>query len=134
MIKSIAYVFLAACLLTQAACASNLDVASNTGFITDTSAASVAFRSLRVENGADGQPTVVKGQIHLTGHNPVRFGHVDYAVLDAQGRVREEGWVEHSGAIRLRQAHRPSRFSIELQQPLAQGEQVRLTYHTRSHS
>lgn len=134
MIKPVTHILLAACLLTQAACASAPDSTAGTAFITDTSAASVAFRSLRVEDGANGQPNVVKGQIFRTGHNPIRFGHVDYTVLDAQGRIREEGWVEHTAAIRLRQAHRPSRFSIELQQPLAQGEQVRLSYHTGSHS
>lgn len=97
-------------------------------FITDTHAAPVAFQSLRVE----GQ--TVKGQIRLTGRNPVRFGHVDYAVLDASGKVREEGWAEHSSAIRLRNTHRPALFTIDLRQPLARGEQVRLTYHTGSHS
>jgi hypothetical protein len=57
---------------------------------------------------------VVKGQIHLTGRDPVHVGQVDYAVLDARGKVRESGSVEHSAAIRLRNAHRPSLFSINL--------------------
>lgn len=120
-------------LLALTACASLSAAVTDTAFTTDTSAASVAFRSLRVENSNSGQPTVIKGQIHRTGHDPVRSGHVDYAVLDAQGKVREEGWVEHSSAIRLRNVHRPSLFNIDLQQPLAQGDQVKLTYHTSSH-
>lgn len=126
MFKRIFGVF--AILLSTSACAATpVDTASN--IITDTHAAAVAFRSLRVE----GQNTV-KGQVHRTGRDPVRFGHVDYAVLDAKGKVRESGWVEHSSAIRLRNAHRPSLFSIDLKQPLASGEWVRLTYHTDAHS
>ncbi|MBU0655643.1 MAG: hypothetical protein KJ914_11015 [Gammaproteobacteria bacterium] len=121
-------------LLSVAACANTSGPAAGTAFVTDTSAASVAFRSLRVESGSSGQASLVKGQLHRTGHEPVRFGHVDYVVRDAQGNVREEGWVEHSAAIRLRHAHRPSLFSINLKQPVTQGDQIQLTYHTSSHS
>lgn len=120
-------------LLTLTACTSLSAAMTDTTFIADTRAASVAFRSLRVENNASGQSTVIKGQIHRTGHGPVRFGHVDYTVLDAQGKIREKGWVEHSSAIRLRDAHRPSLFSIHLKQPLLQGEKIKLSYHTGSH-
>lgn len=133
MIKPATHLLAALLLLAMTACAVTPGSGSGTTFVTDTSAAAVAFRSLRVEKGADGQPTVVKGQVHLTGREPVRFGHVDYAVADAQGKVRETGWVDHSAAIRLRNTHRPSLFSINLKQPLVQGEQVRLTYHTGSH-
>ncbi|MEZ5451651.1 MAG: hypothetical protein R3E93_02355 [Thiothrix sp.] len=120
-------------LLGATACVATPHPSNDAMFITNTHAASVAFRSLRIENGTDGQPTVVKGQIHLTGRDPVYVGHVDYAVLEASGKVREQGWVEHTSAIRLRQAHRPSLFSINLQQPLAQGEKVQLTYHIGNH-
>lgn len=122
-------------LLSVAACANTSGpAAGTTAFVTDTSAASVAFRSLRVESGSSGQASVVKGQLHRTSHEPVRFGHVDYVVRDAQGNVREEGWVEHSAAIRLRHAHRPSLFSINMKRPVTQGDQIQLTYHTSSHS
>lgn len=96
-------------------------------FVTDTHAAPVAFQALRVE----GQ--TIKGQIRLTGREPVRFGHVDYAVLDVNGKPREQGWVEHSAAIRFRNTHRPALFSIDLKQPLAAGEKVMLTYHLDTH-
>ncbi|WML89658.1 hypothetical protein RCF98_11825 [Thiothrix lacustris] len=117
-------VFVAIALLLSASSCTVIptDTAGNR-FITDTHAASVAFRSLRVE----GQSTI-KGQIHRTGRNPVPFGHIGYAVLDASGKVREQGRVEHSAAIRLRNTHRPSLFSIELKQPLASGERVQLIY------
>ncbi len=120
-------------LLALTSCTSLSAAMTDTSFITDTHAASVAFRSLRVESNTSGQPTVIKGQIHRTGHDPVRFGHVDYAVLDTQGKIRETGWVEHSSAIRLRNVHRPSLFSINLKQPLLQGENIKLSYHTGSH-
>jgi hypothetical protein len=116
-------------MLGIAACSVNPATTADNVFITDTHAAAVTFRSLRVE----GQRTV-KGQIHLTGRNPVHFGHVDYAVLDANGKVREQGWVEHSSAIRLRHANWPSLFTINLKQPLADGERVQLVYHTGTHS
>ncbi len=118
------------------ACTTHPLVADNaeTLFTTNTQAAAVAFRSLRVENDANGAKTTIKGQIHRTGRNPVHFGHVDYTVLDANGKVRETGWVEHSAAIRLRNTHRPSLFSIGLKQPLVAGETVQLTYHTGSHA
>ncbi len=117
------------------ACTPHPLVADNaaTLFITNTQGAAVAFRSLRVESNANDAETTIKGQIHLTGRDPVHFGHVDYAVLDTNGTVREAGWVEHSSAIRLRNTHRPSLFSIRLKQPLAVGGKVQLTYHTGSH-
>ena len=117
------------------ACTTNPLVAKSaeTLFTTNTQAAAVAFRSMRFESGANGAKTTIKGQVHLTGRDPVHFGHVDYAVLDTNGKVREAGWVEHSSAIRLRNTHRPSLFSIGLKQPLTVGEKVQLTYHTGSH-
>lgn len=129
--------WLAATLLLpmMTACTTNLLVSDSTEalFTTDTRAASVAFRSLRIETGANGEKTQIKGQIHRTGREPVHFGHVDYAVLDASGKVREEGWVEHSSAIRLRSTHRPALFRIDLQQALKTGEKVKLTYHINRH-
>lgn len=121
-------------LLTVSACTSVPGNYNAENFITDTSHASVAFQSLRVEADASGQNTLVKGQIRRTGREPVHFGHVDYTVLNAQGAVREEGFTEHSAAIRLRDTYRPSLFNIHLKQPLQQGERIRLSYHTRSHS
>ncbi len=100
---------------------------TTTRFVTDTHAAPVAFQALRVE----GQ--TIKGQIHLTGREPVRFGHVDYAVLDVNGKTREQGWVEHSAAIRFRNTHRPALFSIDLQRPLVTNEKILLTYHLGEH-
>lgn len=100
----------------------------DTTFITQANGISVAFRSLRMESG-----TTIKGQLHRTGHEPVRTGHVDYAIIDANGSIREQGWVEHSSAIRMRHTNRPSRFSISLKQPLANGEKVRLSYHQGNH-
>lgn len=125
----------AALLPIMTACTTNPMVADSTEtlFTTDTQAAPVAFRALRAETGANGAQTQIKGQIHLTGREPVHFGHVDYAVLDTSGKVREAGWVEHSSAIRLRNTHRPSLFSIGLKQPLAAGEKVQLIYHTGNH-
>ncbi|MEB4590632.1 hypothetical protein VSS37_06555 [Candidatus Thiothrix sp. Deng01] len=120
-------------LLGASACATPPATGAGVTFATDASTAPVAFRSLRVENSADGQPNLIKGQIHLTRSEPVRLGHVDYTVLDAQGHPQENGWVEHSSAIRLRNAHRPSLFSIQLRQPLTRGETVRLSYHIGQH-
>lgn len=97
-------------------------------FITDTHAAPVVFRSLRV----DGQ--TVKGQVRRFSSEPVHFGHIDYAVTNAQGVITEQGRVEHSGGIRARQQRNPSLFRIALQQPLQTGDKVHLTYHIGSHS
>lgn len=133
MYKPAANVLALLWLLGASACATPPASGAGVTFATDANTAPVTFRSLRVENGADGQPNLIKGQIHLTRSEPVRFGHVDYTVLDAQGRPQENGWVEHSSAIRQRNAHRPSLFSIQLRQPLSAGERVRLTYHTGSH-
>lgn len=115
-------------LLGVAACTTQpLTHTAGSPFITDTQAAPIAFQSLRLE----GQ--TVKGQIRRIGREPVHFGHVDYAVLDARGEVREQGWVEHTAAIRQRQPRQPSLFSIHLQQPLTDGETVRLSYHIGKH-
>lgn len=118
----------AAILLGVSACSTPVAPTADGFFITDTSAAPVAFQSLRVE----GQ--TVRGQIRRVGRDPVHFGHVDYAVLDASGKVREQGQVEHTAAIRQRQPRQPSLFSIPLQRPLAAGEKVRLAYHVGKHS
>lgn len=112
------------------ACVSLPESAGEGIFMTDTQAAPVAFEALRLESGQ----TVIRGQVRLTGHEPVHFGHVDYAVLDRPGQVREQGWVEHSSAIRLRNTHRPALFTIRLQRAVGDGEKVRLTYHTGRHS
>lgn len=77
--------------------------------------------------------TINKGQIHRTGREPVRFGHVDYAVLDVNGKPREQGWVEHSAAIRFRNTHRPALFSIDSKRPLVANEKILLTYHLGEH-
>lgn len=118
----------ASVLLGVTACTTPVPHAADNTFMTDTQAAPVAFQSLRME----GQ--TVKGQIRRIGREPVHFGHVDYAVVDAGGTVREKGWVEHTAAIRQRQPRQPSLFSIHLQRPLAGGEKVRLSYHTGKHS
>ena len=113
-------------LLGMTACSVTPTTTADNVFITDTHAAAVAFRSLRVEE----QNRVVKGQIHRIGRDPVHFGQVDYAVLNARGKVLEAGSVEHSAAIRLRNVHRPSLFSINLKQPLQAGDKVKLDYAT----
>ncbi|HRJ53186.1 MAG TPA: hypothetical protein PLE99_10480 [Candidatus Thiothrix moscowensis] len=118
----------ASVLLGMTACATPVPDTANNTFITDTQSAPVAFQSLRME----GQ--MVKGQIRRLGREPVHFGHVDYAVVDSQGNIKETGWVEHSGAIRLRHPRTPSLFSIPLKQPLKTGERVQLTYHRKHHS
>lgn len=114
-------------LLGVTACATPVVKTADSLFITDTTAAPVAFQSLRLE----GQ--TLKGQIRRVGRDPVHFGHVDYAVLDASGKVREQGQVEHTAAIRQRQPRQPSLFSIPLKQPLTATEKVKLTYHTGTH-
>lgn len=86
----------------------------------------VAFQAVRLEGQS------VKGQIRLTGVQPVQ-GHVDYTVLDASGKPREQGTVEHTAATKLRHSNRPALFSINLQRPLAAGESVQLRYHTGLH-
>lgn len=101
--------------------------ATNVQISTDSNNHPVAFQALRSE----GQ--TVKGQIRLTGLQPVHFGHVDYRVVDAHGKVTAQGTVEHSAAIKLRNSHRPSLFSIYLPQPLASGDRVYLTYCSQTH-
>ncbi|OQX07435.1 MAG: hypothetical protein BWK73_28125 [Thiothrix lacustris] len=121
-------------LLAVSACTSVAGNYSKANFVTATgSNTSVAFESLRVEADKKGGNTLVKGQIRRIGREPIHFGYVDYAVLNAQGTVRESGFVGHSSAIRIRNIYRPSLFDIHLKQPLASGEKVRLSYQTGSH-
>lgn len=114
-------------MLGMTSCSIAPNTTADNVFITDTHAAAVVFRSLRVEE----QNSLIKGQIHRLGRDPIHFGQVDYAVLDTSGKVRESGSVEHSAAIRLRSVRRPSLFNITLKQPLQAGEKVKLSYTIR---
>ena len=108
--------------LSLVACTATPSVNTDSQFITDTAGASIAFQSLRVEG------TTVKGQIRSLSHEPIRNGHIEYAVISANGTVREQGQAEHGASLGLRHSKRNALFSIPLRAPLATGEKIKLTY------
>jgi hypothetical protein len=87
----------------------------------------VSFRSVRLEHDATGQH-VIKGQLHRLARAPVHFGHLDYAVVDQQGKTLETGQASYTSAIRLRHVYRPSYFSIAPNVELNQGDTVQLCW------
>jgi hypothetical protein len=104
------------------ACAETPSINSNSLFITDTAGASIAFQSLRIEGSS------VKGQIRRLSHEPIRSGHIEYAVISANGIIREQGQAEHGAGLGMRHSKRNALFSIPLHAPLATGEKIKLTY------
>ncbi|MDQ5768623.1 hypothetical protein [Thiothrix subterranea] len=84
------------------------------GISTD-GASTVAFQNVHLENTASGTSQIC-GNLERIGRDPVRFGHLDYTVTDASGKVLESGKANYSGAIKQRQPRTASRFTIPLKQ------------------
>ena len=108
--------------ISLVACAATPSVSTNSLFITDNAGASIAFQSLRLEGAT------VNGQIRRLSHEPIRGGHIEYAVIDANGVIREQGQAEHGASLGLRHSKRNALFSIPLHAPLATGEKIKLIY------
>lgn len=93
----------------------------------------VRFHNVRVETDAQGN-SIIRGALKRVGHNPVRFGHIDYQVTDTQGVQRESGTVAYTGAIKRRLPRTASRFEIPLQQPWQEGRfKLSLQWDDRQH-
>jgi hypothetical protein len=87
----------------------------------------VAFQSVRLEHDRAGH-NVIKGQLRRLVRDPVHFGHIDYTVTDAKGKVLETGQANYSSAIRLRHVQHPSYLTVAPKVALEAGSHVNLAW------
>ena len=84
------------------------------GISTD-GASKVMFENVRIEVAPNGI-SQIRGSLHRIGYKALNFGHLDYTVTDASGKVLESGKANYSGAIKQRLPRTASRFTIPLKQ------------------
>lgn len=72
----------------------------------------VAFHNVRIEQSSNGK-TIVKGDLRRISKEPVRFGHIDYRLVE-NGQTLEEGKIAYGSAIKRRLTSRHSPFHIHL--------------------
>ena len=82
----------------------------------------LVFRDVRVATTPEGTGQVV-GTLRRIGRRPVRAGHIDYRLTDADGRVIEQGRASYRGATGRPRPGQVSRFVIPLQRPWIPGQQ-----------
>lgn len=103
------------------------------GFTVD-GASKVVFHDLRVETAANGSG-FLRGNLTRLGHDPVYFGHLDYTILDPNGKTLQSGQADYSGAIKQRLPRRPSVFAIPVQQAWQSNMyRATLVWHNKPHS
>jgi len=94
----------------------------------------LVFRDVGVETAPEGA-SLVTGTLRRIGHRPVRAGHIDYRLTDADGRVLEQGQASDGGATGHSHPGQRSRFAIPLQAPWIPGQhRLYLKWHAAAHA
>jgi len=76
---------------------------------------------------------LLTGEIKRARYNSqVVGGHIDYALVDAQNNILDQGAVQYSPSLSLRKWKYGSSFSIALPAHLPENTKIKITYHRDS--